>query len=337
MKTTIPAAVELVSLRHSYGATREALAGVDLEVRQGEIFGLLGPNGGGKTTLFKILSTLLVPSAGAARVCGVDASLDPHGVRRAICVVFQAPSLDGRLSVLENLRHQGHLYGLKGQELRGRIEDALRQLGMSERAGDRVDRLSGGQQRRVEIAKALLHRPQVLLLDEPTTGLDPGVRLEIWDLLSELRRKEGLTILISTHLLEEAERCDRVAILHHGRVVAVGAPAELRGSIGADVLHLRAPDLEGLREELRRRFDAEAKLVDGSLRLEHPRGSELLLSLLQAPFGPIDSVSLGKPTLEDVFLHHTGMTLQEGDAEDLEPGERRDRRGATRADSKKRK
>jgi ABC-2 type transport system ATP-binding protein len=328
MQSTPPAAVELVSVHHRYGPAREALAGVDLQVRPGEIFGLLGPNGGGKTTLFKILSTLLVPSSGTARVCGVDVVLDPHGVRRAICVVFQAPSLDGRLGVLENLRHQGHLYGLRGRELSRRIDESLRLLGLADRASDRVDRLSGGQQRRVELAKALLHRPQVLLLDEPTTGLDPGVRLEIWELLAELRRREGLTILISTHLLEEAERCGRVAILHRGQIVALGAPAELRGSIGADVLSLRGPELEMLRKELRRRFAAEARIVDGLLRLEHPRGAELLVSLLQAPPGPIDSVSLGKPTLEDVFLHHTGMTLEQGAEADLDPGERRDRRGA---------
>ena len=208
------------------------------------------------------------------------------------------------------------------------MEEALRLLGMADRSRDRVDRLSGGQQRRVEIAKALLHRPQVLLLDEPTTGLDPGVRLEIWDLLATLRRNEGLTILISTHLLEEAERCDRVAILHQGKIVAVGPPADLRSSIGADVVLLRGPDPEALREELRRRFDTDAQLVDGVVRLEHPRGAELLVSLLQTPPGPLDSVSLGKPTLEDVFLHHTGMTLQEGDDVDAEPVARRGRRGA---------
>lgn len=308
MAQNTPFALELDGLRHIY-STREALAGIDLRVAAGEIFGLLGPNGGGKTTLFKILSTLLLPSAGSARICGVDAARDPHGVRRRICVVFQSPSLDGRLSVLENLRHQGHLYGLHGAELAQRIEDSARRLGLTERLRERVERLSGGLQRRTEIAKAMLHRPQVLLLDEPTTGLDPGVRLEIWDLLLELRRETGLTILLSTHLLEEAERCDRVAILHEGRIVALGAPAELRASIGGDVIILRGGQLPSIQEEVRRRFQAEGQLVDGALRLEHPRGAEMLVSLLQDARTQIDSVSMGKPTLEDVFLHHTGVAL----------------------------
>jgi ABC-2 type transport system ATP-binding protein len=307
------AAVEIAGLHHHY-TTREALKGIDLTIGEGEIFGLLGPNGGGKSTLFRILSTLLLPSEGTARICGLDVAADPHGVRSRICVVFQSPSLDGRLSVVENLRHQGHLYGLRGRGLEERIAESLARLGLAERARERVERLSGGQQRRVEIAKALLHRPRVLLLDEPTTGLDPGVRLEIWDTLSELRREERLTILLSTHLLEEAERCDRVAILHRGQIFALGAPAALRAGIGADVLVLRGPEPERLAEEVRRRTGIEPQHVDGALRIEHPHGAELLVELLGQVPDCIEAISLGKPTLEDVFLHHTGLTLQEGDA-----------------------
>ena len=209
-----------------------------------EIFGLLGPNGSGKTTMFRLLSTLMLPSAGHAIIMGHDAATDPAGVRRHIGVVFQAQSVDGKLSAEENLRHIGHLYGLRGAALKARAGEMLRRVGLADRAKDRVETFSGGMQRRLELAKGLLHRPSVLLLDEPTTGLDPGARRDLWQYLQILRDQERVTILVTTHLMEEAERCDRLAILSHGNLVALGTPAELKQEIGGDVILLDTPDPE---------------------------------------------------------------------------------------------
>ncbi len=305
-------AIKISNLRHSYDG-REVLGGIDLTIHRGELFGLLGPNGGGKTTLFRILSTLLLPSSGSACLGGADVTSDPHQVRRRICVVFQSPSLDRRLSLEENLRHQGHLYGLRGRNLAERISENLQRLGLAGREKEKAGTLSGGQQRRAEIAKALLHRPEILLLDEPTTGLDPGVRIEIWELLLELQQREKLTIFLSTHLLEEAERCQRVAILHKGRLVALGSPDQLRSEIGGDILLLKSCSPRQLQKEILQRYGLEGQLHDGQLRLEHPRGAEFLNTLLSELSEELEAVTLGKPTLEDLFLHHTGLTLAEGD------------------------
>jgi ABC-2 type transport system ATP-binding protein len=205
-------AVQVENVVFRYGA-RTALAGVTFEVGRGEIFGLLGPNGGGKTTLFRILSTLLEPAEGRALIFGHDVAKEPLEARRRIGVVFQNQSLDRRLSVEENLVCQGRLYGLKGAELKSRIEDAMLRTGVADRRADSVESLSGGLRRRVELAKCLLHRPQLLLLDEPSTGVDPAVRLDFWNYLRRLREEQGVTVLLTTHLLEEADKCDRLAIL----------------------------------------------------------------------------------------------------------------------------
>ena len=231
------AVIQIHDLRHSYGE-RVALDGVSFGVQAAEIFGLLGPNGSGKTTMFRILSTLMLPSSGRAVIAGHDAASDPTGLRREIGVVFQAQSVDVKLTAAENLRHVGHLYGLRGAALETRIREMLGRVGLAERANDRVETFSGGMLRRVELAKGLLHHPSVLLLDEPTTGLDPGARRDLWQYLAILRDQEGVTILITTHLMEEAERCDRLAIIHHGKLVALGTPAELKGEIGGDVILL---------------------------------------------------------------------------------------------------
>src|SRR5579872_232284 len=224
------AAIEVEGLRHSYGE-RAALRGVSFDVRPGEIFALLGPNGSGKTTLFRILSTLMLPTGGRAVIARFDPARQPAEVRRRLGIVFQSPSADLKLTVAENLRHQGHLYGLRGAVLRERIEEMLGRVGLADRARDKVETLSGGMQRRVELAKGLMHRPDVLLLDEPTTGLDPGARLDVWQYLRELRAQERVSILVTTHLMEEAERCDRLAILNSGEIVALGTPVALRGQI----------------------------------------------------------------------------------------------------------
>ena len=236
-------AIRVNGLSHWYGS-RQALDNVDFEVAAGEIFGLLGPNGGGKTTLFRILSTLLPVQKGRVDLLDFDVAGQAARVRSAIGVTFQSPSLDRKLTVRENLVTQGHLYGLSGARLRTRIETLLARLNLADRAGDRVESLSGGLARRVEIAKGLLHDPEVLLLDEPSTGLDPGARLDLWRYLQDLRLEAGVTVLVTTHLMEEADHCDRLAILDSGRLVALGTPVELRNSIGGDCLTINsaAPD-----------------------------------------------------------------------------------------------
>jgi ABC-2 type transport system ATP-binding protein len=298
-------AIEVTGLRHAYG-DRLALDGISFAVPRGEIFGLLGPNGGGKTTLFKILSTLLTPTAGTAQVLGADIRTDAAAVRRHLGVVFQHPSLDGKLSVAENLWCHGYLYGVHGEALRQRSEIVLQRLGLSERGGERVETLSGGLQRRVELAKALLHRPPLLLLDEPSTGLDPGARRDFMHYLNQLRDQDGVTVVLTTHHMEEAERCDRIAILHQGRLIRSGAPAALKGEVGGDVVVMQTPSPDALRAKIRDRFNCEATLVDGSVRVERPRGHEFVRDVVEAFPADVSFVTYGKPTLEDVFIHLTG-------------------------------
>ncbi len=239
-------ALSTKGLTHRYG-DRLALDDVSLRVAPREIFGLLGPNGGGKTTLFRILSTLVRPTSGTASILGLDLLRDTTALRARIGVVFQAPSLDKKLRVRENLAHQGHLYGLSGAALHERIDHLLIEFNLRDRARDLVETLSGGLQRRVEIAKSLLHRPELLLLDEPSTGLDPGARIDLWQTLYRLRDQQNVTVLLTTHLMEEAERCDRVAIIDQGRIVAEGTPEELRAEIGGDVISARSRDATSLR------------------------------------------------------------------------------------------
>jgi ABC-2 type transport system ATP-binding protein len=301
-------AVEVGHLHHLYGS-REALADVSLAVSRGEIFGLLGPNGGGKTTLFKILSTLMPATRGTARVLGHDLGRDAHAVRRRLGVVFQRPSLDPKLTVMENLRHHGHLYGSRGASLERRAGALLDRLGLGERARDRVETLSGGLQRRTELAKALVHGPDLLLLDEPSTGLDPGARRDFTNYLIQLREQDGVTALLTTHILDEAERCDRVGILHQGRLVALGTPEELKARVGGDVVVVHSHNPEDLRTKIRERFGCDPVLVDGNLRVELPRGHDFAREVVEAFGGEVESVTFGKPTLEDVFIHLTGDRL----------------------------
>src|SRR5947207_11560153 len=240
-----PPAIAVRELVHRYD-NRTALNGVTFDVRPAELFGLLGPNGSGKTTMFRILSTLMVPVGGRAFVLGRDAAKEPNELRREIGVVLQSQSIDLKLTATENLRHQGHLYGLRGRELSARIRAILERVGLADRAHEKAETFSGGMQRRLELAKGLLHGPRVLLLDEPTTGLDPGARRDVWQYLHMLRDEEQVTVLVTTHLMEEAERCDRLAILNEGKLVALGTPADLKREIGGDVIVLDSRDPESL-------------------------------------------------------------------------------------------
>lgn len=308
--------VELADLRRSYGA-RFALDGVTLTVRAGELFGLLGPNGGGKTTLFRVLTTTLPPTSGSARVLGHPLPQEAAQVREAIGVVFQSASLDKKLTVRENLLHQGHLYGLRGADLASRIARNLELVGIEERAGELAESLSGGLRRRAELAKGLLHDPKLLFLDEPSTGLDPGARRDLWDHLARLRDERGVTSLVTTHLMEEAERCDRVGILDRGRLVALGTPEELRASVGGDVVTIvpkSAPLVGELRTAVEKRLGVTSKSVGGTVRVETGDGAAFVARVLATFPGEVASVTVGRPTLEDVFLTKTGRAFSAEDA-----------------------
>ena len=299
------AVISVQDLVHRYGE-RTALNGVSFEVRPAELFGLLGPNGSGKTTLFRILSTLMIPVAGRALILGFDAARDPNNLRRHIGVVFQAQSIDIKLTAAENLRHQGHLYGLRGASLKSRIQEMLTRVGLADRAREKAETFSGGMQRRLELAKGLLHHPSVLLLDEPTTGLDPGARRDLWQYLQILRNEEKVTVIVTTHLMEEAEHCDRLAILNEGKLVALGTPAELKHEIGGDVILLDTRDPEALAEKIRARFEVDAHVLDGQVRLERENGHRFITDVVETFPGEIEAISVSKPTLEDVFIHRTG-------------------------------
>ena len=298
-------AITVEDLTHTYG-TRCALDNVSFTVARGEIFCLLGPNGSGKTTLFKILSTLMPPTSGNVNILGFDLKTETKAVRKLLGVVFQYPGLDIKLTVTENLRHHGHLYGLRGKNLSHRISELLEKFGIDNRENDLVEELSGGLQRRVEIAKAMLHAPRVLLLDEPSSGLDVGVRRQLSDYLSLLAKKENILILLTTHLLDEAELCTRVGILDSGRLVAIGTPDELKSQIGSDVVLIETTNAETLCSAIADRFEVSPILTDNYIRIECEQGHEFVRDVVATFPDEIQAVRFGKPTLEDVFIKLTG-------------------------------
>jgi ABC-2 type transport system ATP-binding protein len=306
-----PPVIAVQNLVHRYDG-RAALDDVSFDVRPAELFGLLGPNGSGKTTLFRILSTLMIPTAGRALIMGFDAAKEPAALRRQIGVVFQAQSVDEKLTAYENLWHQGHLYGLHGPALKKRIMEILGRVGLADRAKELVETFSGGMARRVELAKGLLHHPSVLLLDEPTTGLDPGARRDLWQYLGILRDEERVSVIVTTHLMEEAERCDRLAILNEGKLVALGTPSALKQEIGGDVILLDVTaDAESLAQRIGGKFSVDATVLEdhgrsNQIRIEMENGHRFITGLVEAFPGEIQAVSVSKPTLEDVFIHRTG-------------------------------
>jgi ABC-2 type transport system ATP-binding protein len=300
--------IVLSSLTHDYGS-RLALDHLSFSVAPAQIFGLLGPNGSGKTTLFRILSTLMIPSSGVATIRGFNVAKEPAQVRQQTGIVFQSRSLDIKLTVEENLRHAGHLYGLSGKHLRTRIADVLERVALTDRAKDYVETLSGGMQRRVELAKGLIHSPAVLLLDEPTTGLDPGARLDLWQYLRMLRDQEGVTVLVTTHMMEEAEYCDRLAILSEGKLVALGSPEELKSTIGGDVVLFETESenaAQSLAARMSGRFEVAPTVLGNTVRLERENGHRFLTAVLDAFPGEVRGVSVSRPRLEDVFIQRTG-------------------------------
>jgi len=304
--TSAAPVISVQALVHRY-ENRVALNGVSFDVRPAELFGLLGPNGSGKTTLFRILSTLMIPTGGKALVMGCDAAIEPARVRRQIGVVFQAQSVDLKLTAYENLWHQGHLYGLRGAALKRRVQEILNRVGLADRAKERVETFSGGMQRRIELAKGLLHHPGVLLLDEPTTGLDPGARRDLWQYLQILRDEEHVSVLVTTHLMEEADRCDRLAIMNEGNLVALGTPEELKSEIGGDVIMLDAVhNADLLADHIRTRFHVATTVLGNQVRIEREEGHRFVPDLVEAFPGEIQAISVSKPALEDVFIHRTG-------------------------------
>jgi len=311
-----PSALAAEGLSFSYGE-RKALSEVSFAIARGEVFGFLGPNGGGKTTLFKLLSTLVPLQSGRASVLGRDLGGDTKTIRRKMGVVFQHPSVDGKLTVRENLEHHGRLYGITGGRLRERANSMLDSLGLTARAGDLVETLSGGMRRRVELAKAMLHQPELLLLDEPSSGLDPMARREFSGHLEQLSRRDAVTVVLTTHHLEEAERCDRIAMLHQGQLVACAPPLELKSQVGGDVVVIHTSEPEVLQRKMMQQMKLKSAIVEGTLRIERPRGHELIRELVDTFGADIESVSFGKPTLEDVFVHLTGHKFDiSGDAHD---------------------
>ena len=286
----------------AYGE-RQALNGIDFEVAKGSVHGFLGPNGSGKSTLFKILSTLVPPQAGTISVFGLDLAGDPAAIRAKIGVVFQSPAVDRKLTVQENLRYGGQLQGIAGADLKRRIDELLEHAQLDDRRGDRVEELSGGLRRRVEISKALLPRPEMLLLDEASTGLDPSARGDMWKLIEQ---HEELTVLFTTHLMDEAAHADRLTLLDDGAVVAEGAPEELMQEAGSQVIEIVTDDPASLAAEMQSLHNVDVQVMDRTLRIEGERIHELVPQLFVQGGDRVQRLSLAHPSLEDVFLHKTG-------------------------------
>jgi len=305
-------AVRAEGLSKLYGE-QPAVVGLDLEVAAGEIFGFLGPNGAGKSTTIGMLSTLVRPTLGRAWVAGHDVLREPRAVRGRIGLVFQEPSLDEELTARENLRFQAELFGIARADARQRIAALLDLVDLTERQESLVRTFSGGMRRRLEIARGLLHAPRVLFLDEPTTGLDPQTRASIWEHLRRLRQERDITVFMTTHHLEEAENCDRIAIMDDGELVAQGTPEELKAVVGDDLVTLRTGDDQAAAAAVRESFGVPTEADGAGLRLRVPDGAAFVPRLCAGLTVPVHTVTVTPPTLDDVFLHYTGRTIREAD------------------------
>ncbi|HET6174182.1 MAG TPA: ATP-binding cassette domain-containing protein [Gaiellales bacterium] len=305
--------IEARGLVKRYGDV-EAVRGLDLAVRAGETFGFLGPNGAGKSTTIKILCTLALPSDGHASVAGFDVVRERTAVRRNIGLVFQDTTLDQYLSAERNLRFHGELYGVPRPVIAQRSRQVLETVGLWDRRGARVSTFSGGMKRRLEIARGLLHSPRVLFLDEPTVGLDPQTRVSIWNYLEELRESEAITIFLTTHYMDEAEHCDRIAILSEGRIIALDTPDALKASVGTDRVQITTADDGAAIAALAQLLDITAERRDGQVTFHVADGERFVPHLFAELPVPIRSVSVARPTLDDVFLSYTGTTIRDAEA-----------------------
>jgi len=299
-----------------------AVDNISFDIRQGEIFGLLGPNGAGKTTTLSMLATMLVPSSGSATVNGIDIEKDPDGVRKSIGIVFQDQSLDEELTAWENMDFHGRLYRIPAETRKTRIAELLALVELDDRKDDIVKTFSGGMRRRLEIARGLLHHPAVLFLDEPTLGLDPQTRNHLWTYIATLAKEKGITIILTTHYMDEADRlCDRIAIIDHGKIIAIDTPKNLKDGLGGDLVTIRSPDPAGVVTSLREpwvvRTETHNEDVVVSLRNADQYVSTIV-TLLNERKVPISSIAIHKPTLEDVFLSFTGKTIREQEADTKE-------------------
>jgi ABC-2 type transport system ATP-binding protein len=307
-------AVSVKGLKKTYGKV-EAVKGVDFEVAPGEVFGFLGPNGAGKTTTISMLCTLVGPTGGSASVAGYDVVRERDEVRRNIGLVFQDPTLDGYLSAEQNLRFHADLYGVPRHLLDDRIRQVMEMVALWDRKDSKVMTFSGGMKRRLEIARGLLHSPRVLFLDEPTVGLDPQTRAAIWGYINKLRRTEDITIFMTTHYMDEAEFCDRIAIIDHGEIVVIDSPEALKASVGKDRVQIQTNDDEAAITALKQRFGLDAAVHEGLVTFAVPSGEEFVPRLFAELGVPIRSVSVSRPSLDDVFMSYTGSTIRDAEAE----------------------
>jgi ABC-2 type transport system ATP-binding protein len=302
-----PLAIEVRDLHKRYGEI-EAVRGIDLEVPTGELFGFLGPNGAGKSTTIKILCTLIRPTSGTARVAGLDVVSERAEVRRHIGLVFQDPTLDTYLTADQNLRFHAAIYGMDRHEVESRIETVLDLVGLTDRRKSKVGTFSGGMRRRLEIARGLLHSPQVLFLDEPTIGLDPESRSVLWQYVDALRQREHITVFLTTHYMDEAERCRRIGIVNSGTIVALGAPAELKSQVGDDLVRFHTADDDKAAKIVTERLGLEVRREQDALVISVPVGEEFVPRLFELGLS-ISSVSVSRPTLDDVFMAHAGRRI----------------------------
>lgn len=305
--------IEVNELARSFGAI-EAVKGVSFAVEQGEVFGFLGPNGAGKTTTINMMCTLLKLTGGTAVLNGHDVRNDPGAVRRSIGLVFQDPSLDERLTCMDNMMFHSMMYNVPRAERLPRINEMLEMVELSDRAKDDVKTFSGGMKRRLEIARGLVHHPTILFLDEPTIGLDPQTRNHIWDYVHKLRKEKAITIFLTTHYMDEAENCDRIAIIDHGNIIAIDTPLNLKKQVGGDVMSVCTGDNLAAAKQLKERLNVEAIPDDGNLRFEVREGDKFIPKMIAALDVTVDSVQMRRPTLDDVFLNLTGRAIREEEA-----------------------